>query len=130
MAHPVRVRYWSAVFADFRRSGLTQVEFCRRRQISVHSFRSWLYSLNRIPRASSPTTAAGTQRVSAQNASSTPSFVPVRVRSKSVATAEHDFSQSPAMLELVVGDDHHVRVPVGFDPATLRRLLDLLESRS
>jgi hypothetical protein len=34
------------------------------------------------------------------------------------------------MLELVVGDDQHVRVPVGFEPATLGRLLDLLESRS
>ncbi len=38
MAHPVRIRYWSAVIAEFRRSGLTQVEFCRRRQISLHSF--------------------------------------------------------------------------------------------
>jgi len=130
MADPVRIRYWSAVFADFRRSGLTQVEFCRRRQISVHSFRSWLYSLNRIPRSSSATTAAGTQPVSTPNASSTPPFVPVHVRCNSVATAEHDLPHSPAMLELVVGDDQHVRVPVGFDPATLGRLLDLLERRS
>jgi len=130
MAHPVRIRYWSAVIADFRRSGLTQVEFCRRRQISLHSFRSWLYSLNRALPTPSPSTRVGAQPFSAPSHASTPPFLPVHVRSDSVATADYGVPQSPAMLELVVGAEHHVRVPVGFDPATLGRLLDLLESRS
>ena len=33
MGRPVRERYWSTVIADFRRSGLTQAEFCRRRHV-------------------------------------------------------------------------------------------------
>ena len=41
---------WNALLNDFRRSGLTQAEFCRRRQISLHSFRKHLYQ----PRPPSP----------------------------------------------------------------------------
>src|SRR5262249_38695358 len=41
---------WNALLNDFRRCGLTQAEFCRRRQISLHSFRKHLYQ----PRPSTP----------------------------------------------------------------------------
>ena len=34
MAQSSREIYWSAILADFRRSGLTHVEFCRLRRIS------------------------------------------------------------------------------------------------
>src|SRR4051812_49692087 len=34
---------WSALLSDFRRSGLTHAEFCRRRGLSIHSFRKHLY---------------------------------------------------------------------------------------
>ena len=37
---------WKALLNDFRRSGLTQAEFCQRRGISIHSFRKRLY---RVP---------------------------------------------------------------------------------
>jgi hypothetical protein len=32
-------------------------------------------------------------------------------------------------LELVLADDRRIRVPTGFDPATLHQLLDTLEQR-
>ena len=44
---------WNALLNDFRRSGLTQAEFCERRGISIHSFRKRLY---RVP-APKPTPA-------------------------------------------------------------------------
>ena len=47
---------WNALLNDFRRSGLTQAEFCRRRRISLHSFRKHLYQ----PRPSQ--TASGDHR--------------------------------------------------------------------
>jgi len=43
MALTSREIYWSAILADFRLSGLTHVEFCRLRRISLHSFRKWLH---------------------------------------------------------------------------------------
>jgi hypothetical protein len=36
---------------------------------------------------------------------------------------------SPAPLELVLAHDRRLRIPVGFDPATLRQLLAVLEQR-
>src|ERR1700680_1586013 len=36
---------WNALLNDFRRSGLTQAEFCQRRGISIHSFRKRLYQV-------------------------------------------------------------------------------------
>jgi hypothetical protein len=133
VAHPVRKRYWSAVIADFRRSGLTQVEFCRRRHISVHSFRSWLYNLRHgLPTADLSDTPSPTP-VPATASSSPASFLPVHVRSarsaSSVATFDHVVSKSPPALELVLSGEHFVRIPLGFDPATLHQLLDVLEDR-
>src|SRR3954451_832846 len=34
---------WNALLSEFRRSGLTQAEFCQRRGISIYSFRKRLY---------------------------------------------------------------------------------------
>lgn len=34
---------WTATLNDFRRSGLTQAEFCRRRDLPLHTFRKHLY---------------------------------------------------------------------------------------
>ena len=73
-------RYWSTVIADFRRSGLTQAEFCRRRHVSIHSFRTHLYSpRHRLP---APGAAAilSTPPLSTPARSATPSFLPVHVR--------------------------------------------------
>ena len=44
--------------------------------------------------------------------------------------AAHHVARPPAPLELVLGDRCHLRVPAGFDPATLHQLLDVLEERS
>ena len=37
-SHPINSR-WNAIVRDFRRSGLTQADFCRQRSISLASFR-------------------------------------------------------------------------------------------
>ena len=41
--HVVDLR-WNAILNVLRHNGLTQAEFCRRRDISLHSFRKRLYS--------------------------------------------------------------------------------------
>jgi hypothetical protein len=132
MAQSSREIYWSAILTDFRRSGLTHVEFCRLRHISIHSFRDWLYRLRpglppRRSRSDRPTPAPS----SASNQSNTPDFLPVHVRPRSAAPiAGHQATQPRASLELVLSDRAHLRIPAGFDPATLHQLLDVLEQRS
>ena len=53
---PHREIDWPAVLADFRRSGMTHVQFCSARRLSIHAFRHQLYRLRpglppRRPRA-------------------------------------------------------------------------------
>ncbi len=125
MAQSSREIYWSAVLADFRRSGMTHVRFCSSRRISLHSFRTWLYRLRpglppRRPRDSRTSTPPETP----------PAFLPVHVRPVPPAIPVGTSLAAPAPpLELVVDDRYHLRVPAGFDPAALHRLLDALEDR-
>ena len=130
MAQSSREIYWSAILADFHRAGLTHVEFCRLRRISIHSFRDWLYRLRPglPPRRSR---AEHTSSIPAPTKGDLPAFLPVHVRPRSPAPiAAHQVAQPPAPLELVLSDRCQLRVPAGFDPATLHQLLDVLEQRS
>lgn len=130
MPRAVPKRYWSAIMADFHRSGLTQAEFCRRRQICVSSFRSWLYGLRHGFPTAGPSESRRPAPVSAPASSSPPTFLPVLVRPEPrTPAADRHVSQPPASLELVVSERHFVRIPPGFDPATLHQLLDVLEDR-
>jgi hypothetical protein len=132
MSRAIPKRDWSAIMADFQRSGLTQAEFCRRRHISVSSFRSWLYGLRHGFPTAGPSESRRPSPVPAPAGSSGPTtFLPVLVRpaESRVATADHHVSRPPASLELVVSERHFVRITPGFDPATLQQLLDVLEDR-
>jgi hypothetical protein len=130
MAQSSREIYWSAILADFRRSGLTHVEFCELRRISLHSFRDWLYRLRPglPPRRSRP---GHTSPTPSPTKTDLPDFLPVHVRSRPlVPISDHQSVPPPSPLELVLSDRCHLRVPAGFDPATLHQLLDVLEQRS
>jgi hypothetical protein len=61
---------WRAILSDFPRSGLSHAVFCRRRDLSIHTFRKRRYA----PRAATRTTAA--DRPDADHGSS---FVPVTI---------------------------------------------------
>ena len=113
--HTVDLR-WKALLNDFRRSGLTQAEFCRRRQVSLHSFRKHLYA----PRPDQPAPSDDRSPVSL-----TPSFLPVTLRPDPVPSV----TASPSHLELILPRGHRIAVAPGFDPDTLRRLIAVVEDR-
>jgi hypothetical protein len=129
MAQSAQAIYWSAVIADFRRSGLTHVEFCRRRQISVHAFRHWLY--HRLPGLQSTSSASGpTPAAAGPTPSSTPPFLPVHIRPEPIPDAVVPRgTRSAPPLELVLADDRRLLIPPGFDPDSLHQVLDVLEGR-
>ena len=104
---------WKALLNDFRRSGLTQAEFCRRRQISLHSFRKHLYQ----PRPSQ--TASSDHRPAAADQH----FVPVTILPDPTPAS----TDPPAHLELILPNGRRIAVAVGFDPQALRRLLAVVE---
>jgi hypothetical protein len=124
-----RETYWKAIVADFQQSGLTHVQFCQLRDISLHCFRSWLYRLRHRLQPPRPTRRANSP-TPVLTPSDPPAFLPVHVRpGPAGASRDQQAIQPAATLELVLRDQCHLRVPVGFDPATLHQLLDVLEER-
>jgi hypothetical protein len=113
MAQSSREIYWSAVLADFRRSGMTHVQFCSARRISLHSFRTWLYRLRPgLPprRSRDPRTSPPPPPSPKPPAATPPAFLPVHVRPGPPAIPAAAGLAAPAPpLELVVDDRYHLR---------------------
>jgi hypothetical protein len=99
-------RFWRRLVGQWRRSGRTVRDFCDEHRLSEPSFYAW-------------------RRVLAQRDAEAAPFVPVRVVPEEPAGSAADHANGG--LELLVGGGRVVRVGAGFDEATLRRLLALLE---
>jgi|SRR5271168_3060908 len=105
-------RFWRQVLRRWRRSGLSIRDFCAAESLAEPSFYSWRRTLaDRDQQAAADTADPG----NAARRDGQPLFVPLRV------------VPAAAALELVLGRDRVVRVPAGFDAATLRQLLAVLE---
>ena len=106
---------WNAILNDFRRSGLTQPEFCRRRDISLASFRYQFYK----PRSSKPSPSDNRTTAGARN-----HFLPVTILPDPTPSTA---SVSQPSLELVLASGRRIVVAPGFDEQTLRRLIAIVE---
>ena len=114
-AHIVNSR-WSAILSDFRRSGLSQADFCRQRNISLASFRYHFY------KPQSPKPAPSTAR-----SSSGPDhhFLPVTILPDPILSS----TASQPHFELILSNGRRIAVAPGFDTQRLRRLIAVVEAR-
>jgi hypothetical protein len=96
-------RQWRHWIAEWRASGLSVRAFCDRRRLATPRFYHW-------------------RRVLERRAAEKAAFVPVQVVADAVP------AQTSA-LEVLLTDGRTVRVAPGFDAATLRQLLTVLEGR-
>ena len=94
-------RYWRHVLRQWQRSGQRVRAFCNAQGLCEASFYAWRRTIQERDGHGWPGDAR-------------PAFVPV-----TIATAA-------ASLEVVLADGRVVRVPAGFDAATLRQLLAVL----
>jgi transposase len=92
-------RQWRQTIREWRQSGLSVRVFCARRGLAQPSFYTW-------------------RRELAKRDAEGGAFVPVRVLGEARPTAA---------LEVVLEGGRRLRVAAGFDPATLRQLLAVLE---
>ena len=106
---------WNAILNDFRRSGLTHAEFCRDREVSLHTFRKRLYG----QKALAPAVGCKGDSVLLEPTR----FLPV--------TLEPDGDLPPVPpadpLAIILPGGRRIAVGEGFDPETLRRLIDAIE---
>jgi len=103
-------RLWRRLLRRWRGSGRTVRSFCAEHGLAEPAFYSWRRTI-----AARDQEAAPRRRLKPGGRPAAPAFVPVRV------------SASAAALEVVLGDSRVVRVPAGFDAATLRQLLAVLD---
>jgi transposase len=94
---------WRRWIGEWQASGLSARAFCERRGLSVARFYAW-------------------RRVLQRRAAEKAAFVPVQVVADPVA-------DRASALEVLLADGRAVRVAPGFDAATLRQLLAVLEGR-
>jgi hypothetical protein len=110
-------RLWRKLTREQARSGLSVREFCESRGLVEGSFYFWRRELQARDAEHEQTDA--TQASSPMGAASpSPPFAAVNVSGLE--------SRSSA-IELVLSSGMRLRVPVGFDPQTLRELLSVLE---
>ena len=95
---------WSALIAEWRASGLSAEEFCRRRGLVRSTFQWWRWRLG--------------GEAAEQTAASTPELLPVRV-----IRVPRTEEESVAVLELELSSGALVRVPEGFDARTVAGVL-------
>ena len=97
---------WRRRFVEYRSSGSSVVDFCKRRRIPPHQFYWWKRRLSSLD-----------DQDGAGQAENEPAFIPVRLPV---------FSAEP--IEVVHPGGCVVRVPAGFDTDSLRRVLDTLSA--
>jgi transposase len=98
-----REPYWRMVIGRWRRSGRSVRAFCRAEGINEPKFYWWR---RRLELAEQPK----------------PSFLPVHV-------VANDADQPTARnIEVVLANGRSLRVPPGFDPHTLKALVEILEA--
>jgi hypothetical protein len=117
-------QYWRGILRQWRRSGLSGRSFCRVHGLSEPSFYAWRRTSQQRDQQASPESQGAARRATTPvqrtaalpcRRDGLPNFVPVTIA-----------APTPS-LELVLGDGRSVRVPAGFDAATLRQLLAVLQ---
>jgi transposase len=106
MAHgrardPRKEQHWRRFIELWRHSGMSVRAFCDRHHLAEPSFYAW-------------------RRHFQQRAAATPTLVPVQI-------IPDDPPRGHCGIEVVLADGRCLRVAPGFDPATLRQVLAVLE---
>jgi len=103
-------QYWGDHLHTWRKSGLTQAEYCRRNQLSTKSFTYWKSKTRRVDRSACGSPAPADPPMK---------FVPVPVRPMAAGPGS-------AKLVVVFQDRYRVEVADGFNPATFEKVVQVL----
>lgn len=114
-------RYWRRIIRRQGKSGETITHFCAREGVPVHQFHWWKRTLRARDRQSTQELqiADNGDASARQDKQASNSFVPVRLP-----------FLNDAPIEVVHPGGYLVRVPVGFDPPSLGRILATLDRSS
>jgi hypothetical protein len=122
LAEALGTRYWReeqarVVLVAWASSGESMAAFARRHELTVQRLRWWKRWLM-------PTTTSAVDEGDALDAT----FLPVHVVGREVATEPIVDVSAAERLEVVVRGGRVIRVPDGFEPRTLARVVQTLEA--
>jgi hypothetical protein len=125
-----RARYWQRLVAAWQKSGLSQAEFCRRREISAVTFAWWK---RRLRGGTKPR-----RRENRQEGRSNPhpqeGFVELALPPRALAFEATRPAAPPAFglgafgYEIALPSGRVLRLPHPFDPAVVAQLIRTVES--
>ena len=117
--------YWRDVLARWGRSGLTQAEYCRRRGLSIGTFRWWRHALARRNGGHSQARVVRGRTRGSPEAR----FVAVRVRGADDGMpSTRQIIGSDSRIDLVLNGGRVLRIGRGFDREALLEIVRVLES--
>ena len=120
-----RARYWGRLVQSWERSGLTQAEFCRRRDVKAVTFSWWKRKLRDTGDRSSRRRSRPTATRRRPEARFTEVMWPGRVFARGAPAASTSDARS-AGYEIVLGDGLVIRLPGDFEPEKVSQLIDLV----
>ena len=124
-----RRRYWQGLIKEWRRSGLRQNDFCRRRSVSYYSFCHWKVRLLAARGAGGQASVRKRNVTSPASAQAKPvQFLPVRVLDSADPRFDPRPSPSRSGIEVLIRGGRRVRVLPGFNMEVLKAVVRSLES--
>ena len=99
----VRKEFWRAHIESWKKSGLSQIDYCKENNLSRHRFTYWKGKGNKKPVPIK--------------------FIPVLQK----ASSSFRIKDSKSPLKVIIGERYCIEVGDGFSPDTLTRLMYTLE---
>jgi hypothetical protein len=122
---------WAVLIDEWRQSGLSLQEFCRRRGLNPGTMQGWVYkpALKRAIEASRSKARGiaikASQEATPVETARSPVFLPVQFAQ---AAAGSQPPRDRTAIEVILSGGRRVAVGPGFDDETLRRVVAMLES--
>lgn len=116
---PEKEAYWRKMLRRHQRSGLSVRQFCRGEGLSEAAFFSWRREIAKRDREGS-SRVAGRSSLQGKSSKQAPkpssAFIPLRLT-----------GDAASALELMHPRGHVLRIPPGFNPDCLQKVLELLD---
>lgn len=95
--------YWTSHIKEWKKSGLSQIDYCKQNNLSRHRFTYW--------------------KCKGDKKSKSMTFIPVLHKPSPTLP----IINSTAQLKVLIGDQYRIEIGDGFSPDTLSRLMYTLE---
>jgi hypothetical protein len=118
---------WPTILWQFKHSGLTHAEFCRRRRLPLHTFWKQLYRHRAARRQAGPVVQGSA--IGRPTAMPSPPFIPVTIIPATNDDARSGADPVSSPVELVLPRGRRIAVGPGFDFRTVLQLVELFEGR-